>query len=114
MQALSHQVDEVIGGLGARQLNLQALEAQLAVAPDGLCEQLLLGAEVVVQQPPGNAGLARDVVKGRAGAAPRGDAATHGIDDALRLLAGQRARATVAGARWRARLLGDGRALRDS
>ena len=53
----------------------EPLHAQLAVAAHGLDEQLLLGAEVVVQQPPRDAGLARDVVEGRAGGAAPRDAA---------------------------------------
>ena len=70
-----------------RELLVERGHAQVAVAADDLDEQPLLGAEVVVQQPARDAGLARDVVEGRAGdAAPR-DARAHRVDDALRLLA---------------------------
>ncbi len=71
LQVLRHQVDEVVGRLRPGELLLEQLHTQLAVAPDGLDEQLLLGAEVVVQQAPRDAGLARDVVEGRAGSAAR-------------------------------------------
>ena len=91
LQVLRHQVDEVVGRLGRRELALEPLDAQLAVAAHGLDEQLLLGAEVVVQQAARDAGLARDVVEGRAGRAALGDAVAHRIDDALRLLPGERA-----------------------
>ena len=69
----------------------EPLDAQLAVAAHRLDEQLLLGPEVVVQQPARDAGLAGDVVEGRAGRPPLGDAVAHRVDDALRLLARQRA-----------------------
>ena len=63
------------------------LVAHLAVLANDLDEQPLLGAEVVVEQPARDAGLARHVVEGRAGCAARADARAHGGDDPLRLLA---------------------------
>src|SRR5581483_6571114 len=46
----------------------------------------LLGAEVVVQQPARDAGVARDVVERRARDAALRDRRAHRVDDALRLL----------------------------
>ena len=53
---------------------LELRDPQVAVAAHDLGEQLLLGAEVVVQQPARDAGLARDVVERRAGDAALRDA----------------------------------------
>src|SRR5262249_38214639 len=61
-------------------------DAMLGVPPHDLDEQRLLGAEVVVEQPPADARLARDVLEGRAGDAPPGDAGAHRLDDPLGLL----------------------------
>src|ERR1019366_6091202 len=52
-----------VGGGGARRLTLEPLEAQFTVAAHRLHEQLLLGAEVIVQQTPRDPGLAGDVVE---------------------------------------------------
>src|SRR5205085_8462453 len=83
-----------------------AFEPQLAVAAHGLDEQLLLGAEVVVQQPARDARLARDVVeRGPGRAAPR-DARAHRVDDALRLAAGERALAVAVTRRAGATVVG--------
>ena len=78
--------------LAARERVLERGDAGVAVAADDLHEQPLLRAEVVVQQPARDAGLARDDVEGRAGGAAGADALAHRGDDPLRLLAVELAR----------------------
>ena len=79
-----------------RERGVERGHAQVAVAADDLDEQPLLRAEVVVQQPARDAGLARDVVERRAGGAAPRDARAHRVDDALRLVAREAARAGAA------------------
>ena len=58
LQVLCQQRDEVVGRLGVGQALLERLDAQLAVAAGSLHQQLLLRAEVVVQQTARDTGLA--------------------------------------------------------
>ena len=87
--------EQRVGALDAGDRLRHPLHPQVAVAPHDLDQQPLLRAEVVVQQPARDAGLARDVVERRAGRAAQPDRGAHRVDDPLRLLA----RELAAGAR---------------
>ena len=76
-----------VGGGG--QLLVERGHPQVGVALDDLGEQPLLGAEVVVQQPARDAGLASDVVERRARDAAQRHRRAHRVDDPLRLLAAE-------------------------
>src|SRR5215211_8435961 len=86
LEPVDEGLDNRIDGVGAREPLLHRLDLHLAVVTDDLDEQPLLRAEVVVEEPPRDAGLAGDVVEGRGGGAPCGDARAHSRDDPLRLV----------------------------
>ena len=80
-----------------RELLVERGHAQLAVAAHDLDQQPLLGAEVVVQQPARARRASRATwSKVEPGHAAAGDARAHRLDDALGLLALDRARCWVA------------------
>jgi hypothetical protein len=91
LQRGPQQRDEVRRAGGARQLLVQGRHPQLGVAAHDLGQQSLLGAEVVVQQAARDARVARDVVERGAGDAAQRDRRPHRVDDALGLLAAERA-----------------------
>jgi len=76
----------LLGAAGTGHRRLHPLDPHLALAPHDLHQQPLLGGEVVVQQPPGDAGLTRDLVEGRPGDPARGDADPHRLHDPLGLV----------------------------
>ncbi len=88
-QARDEDVEDAVDVGGAAQRLVEHLDAVLAVAPDDLDEQPLLGAEVVVEKPAADAGLGGDVLEGRPGDAPLGDRIAHRVDDAAGAVAAQ-------------------------
>ena len=81
------RISSALGGLAERLV--EPGDPVLGVAADDLDQQRLLGAEVVVEQPAADAGLAGDVLEGRAGDPAARDARAHRLDDAARLLPAQ-------------------------
>ena len=69
-RASRKRVEQVVGAPEPGRGGAEPLHPQVAVAPDHLGEQLLLGAEVVVEEPARDARRPRDVVERRA-VAPR-------------------------------------------
>jgi hypothetical protein len=101
LERADQHVQQVVGGAGGRDSLVERGEPQVGVAPHDLDEQPLLGAEVVVQEPARDAGLARDVVEGRARRAARRHRRAHRVHDALRLVAAEgRCRLHAADASW--------------
>ena len=90
LERAAQQGDEVLGRRRAAELLVEQRHAQVAVVPHDLGEELLLRAEVVVQQPARDARLAGDVVERRAGDPALGDRRAHRRDDPRGLLAGER------------------------
>jgi hypothetical protein len=89
LERAHEHVQQVVGALCGGDRLIERGEPQVRVAPDDLDQQPLLRAEVVVQQPARDAGLARDVVEGGARRAARGHGGAHRVHDPLRLVAAE-------------------------